>query len=160
MNRIFKAASDRQIDVGLLFVRLALGAIFIAHGGQKLFVYGFAGVSGAFGQMGVPLAGIAGPAVALVEFFGGIAILLGLLTRPAALGLAVTMLGALFLVHLPAGFFLPEGSEFVLLLLAAAAQLTLTGAGRYSVDASIAERTVGAEARPALQPEARTRRAA
>lgn len=61
--------------------------------------------------------------------------MLGLFTRVAGLGLAAVMLGALVIVHLPAGFFLPNGIEFVLTLLAAAGALALTGPGAYSLDA-------------------------
>jgi len=132
--------SSRRLDVALAILRLAVGAVFIAHGGQKLFVYGFDGVAGAFAQMGVPMAGIVGPLVALLEFFGGIALVVGLLTRVAALGLAATMVGALALVHAPAGFFLPNGSEFALSLLAVTLSLALVGAGRFAIDAKIAER--------------------
>ena len=132
--------SSRRLDVALAILRLAVGAVFIAHGGQKLFVYGFDGVAGAFAQMGVPMAGIVGPLVALLEFFGGIALVVGRLTRVAALGLAATMVGALALVHAPAGFFLPNGSEFALSLLAVTLSLALVGAGRFAIDAKIAER--------------------
>lgn len=133
-----------RLDIGLTILRVATGAIFAAHGAQKLFVYGFAGVSGAFGGMGIPLPGVTGPLTALVEFFGGLALVAGLLTRLAGFGLAVTMLGAIGFVHLAGGFFAPNGIEFPLALLAAAATLALIGAGRYSVDALIASRQASA----------------
>lgn len=142
---ILQAPSKRQLDVGLAVLRVVVGAIFLAHGGQKLFVWGFAGVAQGFGGMGIPLASVTGPAVGLVEFFGGLALVVGLLTRLASLGLAVVMAGAIVLVHLRAGFFLPNGSEFALALLGGNLALVLMGAGGYSVDALLARRR-GAEA--------------
>lgn len=126
-----------RVDAGLALLRIATGVIFAAHGAQKLFVYGFGGVSGAFAGMGVPLPGITGPLVALLEFFGGLALVAGLLTRLAGLGLSINMLGAIALVHIGAGFFNPNGVEFPLSLFAASAALALTGAGRYSLDALV-----------------------
>jgi putative oxidoreductase len=137
---LFRDASNRQLNVGLAILRLVVGVIFIAHGGQKIFVYGLEGVAGSFGQMGVPMAGVVGPFIAFLEFFGGFALIAGLLTRLASLGLASTMIGAIVLVHLKAGFFAPNGIEFPLMLLGAAAVLTVTGAGAYSVDYVIARR--------------------
>jgi putative oxidoreductase len=129
-----------RVDLALAVLRVLVGVIFLAHGGQKLFVYGFDGVAGAFGQMGVPMAGITGPLTALVEFFGGLALVTGLLTRLAGVGLAVTMLGAILFVHLAAGFFGPQGIEFPLALLAATVAFAIAGAGRFSLDHVIAAR--------------------
>jgi putative oxidoreductase len=129
-----------QVSAGLAVLRVVLGAVFLAHGAQKVFVWGLAGVSAGFEGMGIPMAGVAGPAVALAELLGGAALLVGLFTRPVAAVLALVMLGALFLVHLPAGFFAPDGIEFVLTLFAGAAALVLTGPGRFSLDAGIARR--------------------
>lgn len=138
--RSLLTATPSQQQLGLALIRIVTGIIFAAHGGQKLFVYGFAGVTDAFGKMGVPMPGLLGPLVALVEFFGGIALIIGLLSRLAALGVAFVMLGALLLVHLAAGFFLPAGYEFVLMLLASALGIVLAGPGSLSVDGAIASR--------------------
>ena len=138
--RLFHSTTPRQADAGLTLLRAVTGVIFAAHGAQKLFVYGFDGVAGAFTQMGVPFASVIGPLVGFVELFGGLALIAGLLTRLAGVGLTAVMLGALFLVHLPAGFFAPNGYEFVLMLAASATTLAITGAGQFSLDALIARR--------------------
>src|SRR5688572_9692438 len=140
--RLFNPSTPRQRDAGLTLLRVVTGITFMAHGGQKLFVYGLDGVAGGFAQMGVPFPGVVGPLVGFVELFGGLALIAGLLTRLAGVGLTAVMLGALFLVHLPAGFFLPNGYEFVLMLAASATTLAITGAGRYSADAIFARRRV------------------
>ncbi|MCR8670801.1 DoxX family protein [Agrococcus sp. HG114] len=127
--------------IGLLVLRLALGAVLIAHGAQKIFFYGFAGTSASFAQMGVPLAELAAPVVAIVELIGGIAIALGILTRPAAVLVAVDMVAAALLVHAPFGMFIEDGGiELVLLLAGGALALAATGAGRFSLDALLASR--------------------
>jgi putative oxidoreductase len=119
-------------------LRIAAAIVFMNHGYQKVFGWGFAGVSGAFGHMGVPLPGVMGPLIAILEFFGGIALLLGFLTRPLGFFFACDMLGALLLVKLKDGF---GKSELEFLLFAAGITLLLTGAGAYSIDAMIARRS-------------------
>jgi putative oxidoreductase len=133
----FFRSSPRQVSLGLAVLRVAVATIFIRHGAQKLFVFGFAGVTDAFTHMGVPLPGLTGPFIGLLEFFGGIALLTGLLTRLIALGLVFDMLGAIVLVKLAGGF---SKYELEFLLLGSSLALVLTGAGRFSLDALLAAR--------------------
>ena len=118
-------------------LRLAVGVVFLVHGAQKLFVFGPAGTAAFFEKIHVPAAGFTALVVIAVELLGGLALLLGAFTRVAALLLAVDMLGAILLVHLAAGFFLPNGYEFTLTLLAASLSLVFMGAGPASIDAAL-----------------------
>jgi len=134
------SSTDSRHDAALAALRVAIGGIFAAHGAQKLFVYGIDGVTGAFGGMGIPMPGITGPLTGVVELLAGLALVVGLMTRLAGLGLAVIMLGAISMVHIGAGFWAPNGVEFPLALMAGATTIALAGAGRFSLDAAIAAR--------------------
>lgn len=114
--------------------------VFTMHGAQKLFVMGIGGVEQGFVQMGIPMPNVTAPLVGGLEFFGGLALTLGLLTRLVSVGLLIDMLGALYFVHLAQGFFLPRGFEFVMLLGVCAAGFAVSGAGMYSVDTILRRR--------------------
>ena len=132
--------SQKHVNGALLVLRIVLGIVFIAHGAQKVFTMGVPGVTEGFTKMGVPMAGLMGPFISYLEMIGGAALVLGIGTRIFALLLMFDMLGAMFTVHLKGGFFMPTGYEFVLILAAVSLALVLAGAGRYSIDAVIADR--------------------
>lgn len=127
-----------------LALRLPISIIFMAHGSQKLFGwFGGYGLQGTGQWMasiglepGVLMAFLAGSG----EFFGGLFILIGLLTRPAAAVLAFTMVVAILSTHIGNGLFLSNGGyEFGLALLAAAVSLAISGAGKLSVDSLLSK---------------------
>ncbi|HET9348861.1 MAG TPA: DoxX family protein [Arthrobacter sp.] len=119
-------------------LRIVTGFLFAAHGWQKFNEFTIAGTQAAFAQMGVPAANLVAPVVATLELVGGVALILGVLTRVFAALLAVNMLGALFLVHATAGIFAATGGyELVLILAAAALAVALVGAGKVSVDKAV-----------------------
>lgn len=134
---LFRSPSTRQLSLGLVLLRIAVGVVFMLHGKQKLFGMGFAGVSDAFTHMGVPMPGIMGPFVGLLEFFGGIALIVGLLTRLFALGFAIDMLVAILLVQFKNGF---SHYELEFLLCVSSVALLLMGGGEFSVDALLGRR--------------------
>ncbi len=127
--------ANRFENVGLLVLRLAVGVIFALHGGQKLFQGGLPRFAELLTRLHVPAPPVAAVVVALVEFAGGVLVVFGLFTRPAAVLIACDMAVAIFGVHLPRGFFNPGGIEFPLILLAANIALACLGAGAWSADA-------------------------
>ncbi|WP_068425663.1 DoxX family protein [Janibacter terrae] len=130
-----------QIDLALVILRIVMGLTMFLHGWQKLTAAGFGGVGEMFAGMGAPLAGVTGPLTLLVELVGGVLIVLGLGTRVVGAVYALVMLGALFVVHLSAGFFVGDGGyELVLLLAGIGAALAVAGPGAWSLDAVLAGR--------------------
>jgi len=127
-----------------LVVRVVLGIIFFGHGAQKTFGWfgghGLSATVSGFRQMNVPPA--ATVLAAFVECFGGLALIVGVLARPAAVGLIAVMLVAITKVHGRNGFFLNfamtpgkgHGYEYNLALIAMAASVLIGGAGALSID--------------------------
>ena len=139
MRTFTKALVTTKLGLDTLPVRLGAGVIFAAHGAQKLFGwfggYGLEGTAGWMESIGlVPgtlMAALAGGA----EFFGGLLLVAGLLVRPTAVVLAVTMLVAIITVHLQNGLFMSNGGyEFGLALLVISVGLSIRGAGSLSID--------------------------
>jgi putative oxidoreductase len=124
--------SNGQKSWGLTALRIVVGIVFLAHGYQKLFKFGFHGVAGMFAHMGIPLPGFFAVVVTLVEFVGGLLLIVGIATRAAAALIAVDMLVAVLAVHLKNGFFNPGGIEYPLTLLAASVCLAIAGGGALS----------------------------
>jgi putative oxidoreductase len=131
---------------GPLALRIPVGLIFAAHGAQKLFGwfggYGLEGTGQWMGSIGLAPGYLMALLAGSAEFFGGLALVLGLLVRPAAAALAFAMAVAIFAVHIDKGLFVAKnGYEFGLALLAVAASLVVTGAGRASLDAALVGRS-------------------
>ncbi|MGO3228498.1 MAG: DoxX family protein [Oceanisphaera sp.] len=129
-----------------LALRLSAGAIFVAHGAQKLFGsfggHGLQGTAQWMASIGLEPGYLMALAAGSAEFFGGIALLIGLLTRPAALMLAITMLVAIISVHLANGFFMSNnGYEFALALLGISVALVFNGGGKLSLDRKLSDIT-------------------
>ena len=121
------------VDVSLLLVRVIVGVIFAAHGAQKLFgVWGGHGLE-AMVQPPPQGMGTLGYFVTVGEFFGGLGLILGFLTRFSAASLIVIMIGAIVKVHWQGGFFAPKGFEYNLALIGLLAPILLCGPGRFSI---------------------------
>ena len=144
-NRLLDRVLGTEAGFGTLALRIPIGIIFVAHGAQKLFgAFGGYGLEGT-GQFMASLGLTPGYLMALLagsaEFFGGLALLVGVLVRPAAAALAVAMFVAIFSVHIDKGLFVDKnGYEYALALLAASVALLISGAGRLSLDSAIAPR--------------------
>ncbi|MGB1476772.1 MAG: DoxX family protein [Marinobacter salsuginis] len=130
---------------GALALRIPVGIIFAAHGAQKLFGwfggYGLEGTGQWMDSIGLSPGYLMALLAGGTEFFGGLALIIGLLVRPASAVLAFAMLVAIFSVHIGNGLFMSNnGYEFGLALLAVSVSLVFSGAGRASIDRAIAAR--------------------
>ncbi|MDD1966845.1 DoxX family protein [Pseudomonas sp. NPDC090203] len=143
MNAQIKSLFNTNAGYGITVLRILVGIIFMAHGSQKLFgMFGGYGLEGT-GQYMASLGLNPGYLMALLsgsaEFFGGLALFLGLLVRPAAVVLIVMLVVAILSVHIHNGLFMANnGYEFGLALLGAAVAVLFEGAGRVSLDRLIA----------------------
>ena len=142
---MLKNILNTEAGFGALALRVPVGVIFAAHGAQKLFGwfggYGLTGTAGWLESIGLApgllMALLAGGA----EFFGGLALILGLLTRPAAFSLSIAMVVAIFSVHFSNGFFISNnGYEYALALLAGSLSLLASGGGKAAIDSWLANK--------------------
>jgi putative oxidoreductase len=141
---MFRRLVHTSDDPTLTLMRLGLGVVFFAHGAQKVLGWfgghGYAATMNMFTQnLGIPA--VFATIAILAEFLGGIGLILGLLTRIAAFGIAVDMLVAMFMVHVPNGLFMNwtgaqrgEGFEFHILAICIALTVLARGAGAFSFD--------------------------
>jgi putative oxidoreductase len=147
---MLKKLMQTDEDVGMLIVRLTLGLVMFPHGAQKLLGWfggnGFAGTLQFFtSQMGLPA--VVAFLVILFESFGAISLITGFLGRVSAFGILCVMLGAIFMVHLPNGFFMNwygnqkgEGYEYHLLAIGMALAILVKGSGSLSIDRSMSDK--------------------
>lgn len=142
MNKFFQT----EDDLSVLIARLFLGVVILPHGLQKLLGmfggFGFSATVDFFVNSGVPAA--IAFLIIIGESFGAVGLIIGFLSRLAALGITLIMLGAIFLVHLPNGFFMNwsgnqpgEGFEYHLLAIGLALVVLIKGGGKWSVDRAI-----------------------
>ena len=146
---MLKKLMQTDADAGMLIVRLTLGIVMFPHGAQKLLGWfgggGFAATMEGMTGMGLPAAVVF--LVILAEFFGALSLITGFLGRIGAFGILCLMLGAIFMVHLPHGFFMNwfgnqkgEGFEYHLLAIGMALAVLVRGSGALSIDRSMSDK--------------------
>ena len=131
-----EATNRSAVNWALLIGRIIVGVVFIAHGSQKFFgAFGGPGLSGFVHMLG-PI----GYLVAIGEFFGGLGLVLGFLSRFSAASIIVIMIGAIAMVHGKFGFFMNwmgqqggEGFEYHLLAIAVLSSILIAGPGRFAI---------------------------
>lgn len=143
MNAFCASLMSTRGGYGLTVLRVVIGLTFMAHGAQKLFGWfgggGLAGVGQWMESIGLTPGHLMALLAGSAEFFGGLALVIGLLVRPAAVALIMVALVAIFSVHWVNGFFMSNnGYEYALALLVACVALLLEGAGKLSLDEVLA----------------------
>ena len=143
MSSLINKVLFTRAGYGLTILRIAVGVIFAAHGSQKLFGlfggYGLAGTAQYMESIGLAPGYLMATLAGGTEFFAGLALIIGLLVRPAALGLTFLSLVAIFTVHISNGLFMANnGYEFALALLGGSIAVLIEGAGKLSADRVIA----------------------
>lgn len=156
MRNLLRRITATRAGYGITIMRIIGGIIFTAHGAQKLFGwfggFGLAGVSGWLESIGLYPGLFWALLSGSAEFFGGLALIVGLLVRPLAIVLSVNLLVAIFAVNIGNGFFMAtDGIEFALAMLAISIALLVEGAGKLSLDGLIAGRPARA-GQPTPQP--------
>ena len=144
MSKLIHTVLGSRAGYGLTVLRVFVGIIFAAHGSQKLFGWfgggGLAGTAQWMESIGLAPGTLMAVLAGGTEFFGGLALIVGLLARPAALGLSFTLLVAIFSVHISNGLFMANnGYEFALALLGGTVAVLIEGAGKSSIDRAIAD---------------------
>ena len=143
IKHITRVITKSEQSLTALPLRLVAGLLFTAHGAQKLFAwfggYGLEGTGQWMESIGLTPGYLMALMAGSAEFFGGLLLIIGFLTRPASFVLAITMIVAIFSVHFDNGLFMSNnGYEFALTLLAISVSLILSGAGKHSVDNLVA----------------------
>ena len=145
---MFKILYNTDDNLAGLFARLALGIVILPHGLQKLLgLFGGGGFTKTvefFTSTGMP--SILAILIIIGESFGALSLILGFLARFSAAAISVIMLGAIFMVHLPNGFFMNwfgnqqgEGFEYHILAIGLGLVVMVAGAGRFSIDSSLSD---------------------
>ena len=143
MSTLINKVLSTRAGYGLAVLRIVVGIVFAAHGSQKLFGafggYGLAGTAQYMESVGLTPGYLMAAMAGGIEFFAGLALIIGLLARPAALGLALLSLVAILTVHISNGLFMANnGYEFGLALLGGSIAVLIEGAGKLSADRAIA----------------------
>jgi len=144
MSKLIHTVLGSRAGYGLTVLRIFVGIIFAAHGSQKLFGWfgggGLAGTAQWMESIGLAPGTLMAVLSGGTEFLGGLALIVGLLARPAALGLSFTLLVAIFSVHIHNGLFMANnGYEFALALLGGTLAVLFEGAGKLSLDRAITD---------------------